>query len=120
MFLFIFVFINEELWFKLIMIVFSILFYGYSFMFYKRCFSNLKGFKIEINKSKVTLPFTKNNIRLFFNLLEVRDIDVYQSFDTEVVEFKSNKGYLIIEKSWMRKKEYNEFLKILKDNTSLN
>lgn len=120
MFLMIFIYVDEKWWFKLLMIFFSIMLYGNSFLFYKRCFSNTKGFKIRINKNIVTLPFTKNGINLFFNLMDVKEVEVYQSFDTEVIEFNSNKGYLVIEKSWMKKKEYEEFLKILKNNTSIN
>lgn len=62
------------------------------------------------------MPFIENGINLFFNLSEVKEIEVYQTFDTEVIELKSKKGYLVVEKSWIKKRDYSEFLNILKSN----
>ena len=108
--------IEDAIWLRVFLSIFSLLFFVHGFLFYKRCFSRIKGFKIKISKNKVTMPFVENGINLFFNLLEVENIDVYQNFDTEIIEFKSKKGYLVVEKSWMKNRDYAEFLNILKNN----
>lgn len=120
MFFAIAIFIPEAWWFKTLMFFFSLMLFGYFLLFYKRCFYNRKGNKLIVSGNSVILPFTQNGINLRFRFSEIKGVEVYDTYYSQIIELQSNKGVLELEKIWMKKKQYAEFLKILKSNIKLN
>lgn len=109
----------DNLWIRIFMSFFSFLLFAIGILFSLRCFKGLIGFKIEILKNEINLPFNHKGNKILLRYRDIKEIDVYKTFDTEVISLKSKKGFLEIEKSWMKKKNYIELLKILKEKTNI-
>ncbi|MEO1032002.1 MAG: hypothetical protein AAFX55_11390, partial [Bacteroidota bacterium] len=108
--------IPEVWWFRALMLFFSLMLFGYFVLFFKRCFSYRNGNKIIVRGRNIMLPFTKNGINLNFSFSEITELEVYETYYSEIIQLKLSKGILEIEKIWMKKKQYFEFLQILKSN----
>jgi hypothetical protein len=113
-----------EWYVKIFTVIFALLLFGYAIGFFSASFRHMRGFKIEINKRFMSLPFLMDGKKIeieFRDMIKVERLETYEG-DAIVIHSKSIKGYIELEQKWMNKKDFNNLFELLKSNikTQLN
>lgn len=107
------VFKGGEIWFSIIVGIFSLMGLGMAIGFFTIFFRKFNVGKLKIGLDFIEIPGRwKDRTKLNFNdIVEIGEFDTYDN----VIEIESRQGIHLIERNWMRKKEFDKVKERLKE-----
>ncbi len=96
---------GDEIWFQIIVGLFSLMGLGMGIGFLAIFFRKLKVGKLKIGTDFIEIPGRwKDRTKLNFNdITEIGEFDTYDN----VIEIESRQGIYLIERHWMKQKEFD-------------
>ena len=96
---------GDEIWFSIIVGIFSLMGLGMGIGFLTIFFRKLNVGKLKIGTDFIEIPGRwKDRTKLnFSDIIEIGEFDTYDN----VIEIESQQGIHLIERNWMRKKEFD-------------
>jgi len=104
---------GDEIWFSIICGIFSLLGLVMGIGFLSIYFRKFNAGKLKIGTDFIEIPGRwKNKIKLSFSeIIEIGEFDTYDN----VIEIESRNGIHLIERDWMKQKEFNAVKKRLQE-----
>ncbi len=104
---------GDEIWFSIIVGIFSLMGLGLAIGFLTKFFRKYNLGKLKLGTDFIEIPGPwKDRVRLNFNdIIEISEFDTYDN----VIEIESQQGIHLIERNWMKKKEFNKVKEQLKE-----
>ena len=104
---------GDEIWFSIICGIFSLLGLVMAIGFLTIYFRKFNAGKLKIGTDFIEIPGRwKNKIKLSFSeIIEIGEFDTYDN----VIEIESRNGIHLIERDWMKQKEFNAVKKRLQE-----
>ncbi|GAB5524912.1 MAG: hypothetical protein Roseis2KO_27840 [Roseivirga sp.] len=104
---------GDEIWFSIIVGVFSLMGLGLAIGFLTIFFRKFNVGKLKIGTDFIEIPGRwKDKVKLNFN--DITEIGEFNTYDN-VIEIKSQQGIRLIERNWMKEKEFDKVKKRLKN-----
>ena len=109
---------GDKIWFSIIAGIFSLMGLGMGIGFLTIFIRKFNIGKLRIGTDFIEIPGRwKDRIKLSFNdIIEISEFDTYD----KVIEIESRQGVHLIERNWMRQKEFNLVKKKLQENWMKN
>lgn len=97
---------GDNVWISLIFGIFSLLGLGMGFGFLTIFFRKYNVGNLKMGKDSIEIPGRwKDRVKLDFNaIIEISEFDTYDN----VIEIESKYGIHLIERNWMRKKDFEK------------
>ena len=104
---------GDEIWFSIIVGIFCLMCLGMGIGFLTLFFRKINVGNLKLGNDFIEIPGRwKDKIRLNFNeILEIGEFDTYDN----VIEIKSKQGIHLIERNWMKQKEFDKIKNRLQD-----
>ena len=101
----------DEIWFSIILGIFSLMGLGMGIGFLTIFFRKLKVEKLKIGTDFIEIPgrWKGRTIMKFSDIKEISEFDTYDN----IIEIESRQGIHLIERNWMRKKEFDKVKELL-------
>ena len=97
---------GDEIWFSIIVGLFSLIGLGMAIGFLTIFFRKFNVGKLKIGSDYIEIPGRwKDRITLNFN--DIREIGEFDTYDN-VIEIESQQGVHLIERNWMKKREFEK------------
>ena len=97
---------GDEIWFSIIVGLFSLMGLGMAIGFLTIFFRKFNVGKLKIGSDIIEIPGRwKDRITLKFN--DIREIGEFDTYDN-VIEIESQQGVHLIERNWMKKREFEK------------
>ena len=104
---------GDEIWFSLIVGIFSLIGLGMGIGFLTIFFRKLNVGKLKIGTDFIEIPGRWKD-RTKLNFSDITEIGEFHTYDN-VIEIESREGIHLIERNWMRKKEFDKVKERLKE-----
>lgn len=97
---------GDEIWFSIIVGLFSLMGLGMAIGFLTLFFRKYYVDKLKIGSDFIEIPGRwQNRIKLNFN--DIKEIGEFDTYDN-VIEIESQQGVHLIERNWMKKREFDK------------
>ena len=104
---------GDEIWFSIIVGIFSLIGLGMGIGFLTIFFRKFNVGKLKVGTNFIEIPGRWNDrIKLDFN--DIKEIVEFDTYDN-VIEIESQQGIHLIERNWMKKKEFDKVKELLKE-----
>ena len=104
---------GDEIWFSMIIGLFSLMGLGMGISFLMIFFRKFNVEKLKIGDDYIEIPRRWKD-RIELNLTDIMELSDFDTYDS-VIEIKSNQRIHLIERNWMKEKEFDKVKERIKD-----